>query len=442
MPNFEQVPQAVPVKRPSHPAKNVVLIITVLLFVSMLLVIFATQILSFVAKDIGPIDDADLRLEKVVLTDADNGYFDLEKIDKVIYFPKDKTQLISEISDGKVWDEAFVAELLSKNEESLSLFATAASKLNIQYPASADPANLRPDMLLPSLSNWRSMTRVSSIKSLHLLRKGKNIEAMDESLNSVKIGQKIQDPISSPIEYLVGIGMKNVALKTAHQIITSSSFSLPETRKYIEELEPYIKNETGLAAAFKAEYATHIFMLDNPKIMFFDPDEDFKMPREEIGGFSLEKFNNLIENDFYFQINKTKKLTADLARIWVKRAHESCGIPKFEPERIFSKKGTIKTFFDENIVGEIVHDLMAVSLDTMNIKKCEDQALVAATQVLLALKSYKDATKKLPMTLQELVPTYISSIPIDPFDKKPLKYSLSDKKIYSIHASSTFPIGF
>ena len=37
-----------------------------------------------------------------------------------------------------------------------------------------------------------------------------------------------------------------------------------------------------------------------------------------------------------------------------------------------------------------------------------------------------------PSVLNELVPRYLASVPIDPFDGKPLKYSAPKKIVYSV----------
>jgi hypothetical protein len=95
----------------------------------------------------------------------------------------------------------------------------------------------------------------------------------------------------------------------------------------------------------------------------------------------------------------------------------------------------------ENIIGDILHDVFFNSLITLNVKKCENTAQTEATQLLLAIKSYKDQYNKKPDSLADLIPGYFSVLPTDPFDDN-FSYSVSDKKIYSVHASSTFLINF
>ena len=54
------------------------------------------------------------------------------------------------------------------------------------------------------------------------------------------------------------------------------------------------------------------------------------------------------------------------------------------------------------------------------------------TKLLLVLRAYYADNKNLPSTIEELMTNYIDRIPEDPFDNKNLRYSKSNKIIYSI----------
>ena len=58
------------------------------------------------------------------------------------------------------------------------------------------------------------------------------------------------------------------------------------------------------------------------------------------------------------------------------------------------------------------------------------------TILFLALKAHHLDHGRLAERLEELVPTYVSELPVDPFDGKPLRYDSVRLRIYStgIHA--------
>ena len=50
----------------------------------------------------------------------------------------------------------------------------------------------------------------------------------------------------------------------------------------------------------------------------------------------------------------------------------------------------------------------------------------------LAIRSYYREHNKLPESLADLIPDYIETLPLDPYDNHPLRYSAEKQWIYSI----------
>lgn len=388
------------------------------------------RFLNLFAKDIAPIDDSDLSLKVVTVSNSDNAYFDLLKLDNAIYEPEGKSQIILDMLAGKTWDDKVAEEVVSRNAQAFGYFAEAASKSKFQDPASADPTNITPNTVLPKMNSWRTAARLSAIKAMYLAKQGKDKEAMDEALNSVSIGQKIQEsqgPLAS-IEYLVAIVMKRIGLETVQKILITSKLSSSDLKQYTQSLSKYYKNEDGLINSFKGEYRMQSWSLDaiasgNPEAL-----------KEVVGEEGSENLGivNKVKDNYYFKPNKTKLLLADYARVNIKSANEPCGeikaseIPKLAPNN------PAKLYTEENAIGKKLHDVVAASLTSVITKKCKEDLLVAGTQTLFAVKAYKNDTNNYPSSLNDLIPAYLSSIPQDSFDGKSLKYSAEKKIIYSV----------
>ncbi len=441
--------------QPTH--KHKIRRIIIGLFVFLLIVAIAgvvayfnmPKILNFIARDIPPVDDSDLSLQVVNIPDSENGYFDMAKIKDVIYVPKipnNASTSLNNMISGKGWDEQIASDTIAKNAQAYEYFAQAAQKLSYQFPPMADPKNFSPNLILEPLSTWRDMASLSALKAIYLSKHRKTKEAIEESLNSVRVGQRIEDSQHILIEYLVGLAMKNIGLKATQQIIASSTLSATDSKYYALELEQYYKNETGIVTAFKAEYSGQKWSLGHLDLVFV-PDETGFSDQEMIGAAMIKERLN---NKFYYQFNKTNALNIEHYRTMIKNSLGSCGLEKEEPiinlaptlDPGATYNNNLTMMFRENIIGEMIHDMMTVSLGTVNTKKCEQQALVGSTQILFAVKAYKDTTKTYPSSLSNLVPNYLTVIPTDPFDKGQLKYSAIDKKIYSSYATSTLLINF
>ena len=408
--------------------KKIVLITTGVIVLLIIALLSLPRFLNLFAKDIAPIDDSDLSLKVVTVSNSENAYFDLIKLENATYEPEGKSQIILDMLAGKTWDDKVAEEVVSRNAQAFGYFAEAASKPKFQDPASADPANITPNTVLPKMNSWRTMARLSAIKAMYLAKQGKDKEAMDEALNSVSIGQKIQESQGSLIEYLVAIAMKGIGLETVQKILPTSKLSSNDLKQYAQGLGKYYKNEDGLINSFKGEYRIQSWSLDaiasgNPEVL-----------KEVVGeeGSGNPDIANKVKDNYYFQPNKTKLLFADYARANIKSANEPCGeikatnIPKLAPTN------PAKLYTEENAIGKILHDVVAASLTSVSTKKCEEDLLVAGTQTLFAIKAYKNVTNNYPSSLDELASTYLSSVPQDSFDGKSLKYSAGKKIIYSV----------
>lgn len=416
---------AQPKKRRSKKIVLITIAIIVLLIISFLSL---PRFLSLFSKDIAPINDSDLQLQKVSVADSDNAYFDLIKIGGVIYEPKDKSQIILDMVAGKTWDSQLAEEIVSKNSQAFAYFVEAARKPKYQDPETADPANITLSTPLTDIRFWRPITKLSIIRAMYLAKQGKDKEALDEALNSVIVGQKIQESQALLINYLGAIRMKGAGLETIQKIIFSSKLTSAELKQYAQELNKFYKNEDGLIMAFKGEYHAQSWAIDSIVRGNIEALKSI-VGEEESQNLEIAK---KIKDNYYFQPNKTKLLFAEYARANIKSVNQSCGEIKVTEVKPLTPTNPAKLYIEENVIGKILHDVIAASLTDVSMKKCQEDLLVGATQAMIAIKAFKNDTNNYPASLNELIPNYLASIPQDPFDGKSLKYSATKKILYSV----------
>lgn len=408
--------------------KKIVLIIVGFLGVLVVGILSLPLVLGLFAKDIPLIDDSDLQLQKISIPDKDNAYFDLIKLDKAIYEPKDKSQVIADMVAGKTWDNQLTYEIISQNAPAFEYFNQAARKPNYQNPESADPANITPNMVLTPMNSWRQMAQLSAIRALYLARQGKDKEAFDEAWNSVNVSQKIQESQLTLIEYLVATAMKRVGLETIQKVVSSIKLSSGELKLYAQSLNRYYENEDGLVTSFKGEYYFNSWVIDSLA------SGSMEALKSVIGEQKSQNLNIVkrVKDNYYFQPNKTKLLLAEYARASIKSVNEFCGKIRATEVKPLAITHPVTLYVEENAIGKILHDVLAVSLAGASKTKCREDLLVGATQAIIAIKAFKNDTNNYPISLNELVPDYLLSIPQDPFDEKPLKYSAEKKILYSV----------
>lgn len=414
-----------------------VISVTVLIIVGLpVLFVVLPAVFGLFSKDIGPIDDSDLQLKKIEIPQQENAYYDLIKI-KNVDVPKDMDVFLS----GKVWDEQIIKDSLAKNTQNLQYFSDASQKPKFQDPDSDSPEKVSYDLNIMPMSGVRRASQSVLLRAHYLARQGKDKEAIGEAVKVIQTGQKLQDSQSVLITYLVARAMKDNGLEALQRILIQSKLSSETLIQYGKDLEQYKENKEGLKTVFKGEYTRQSKATDSIISEMNSGDQmksttDNKEPITVYNnGSDYFSFYQKPGKNFYFQPNKTKSLFADYNRWVIQAAEKPCGMIGAPELQISTQNSTlriVKLYFTPNAVGKVLHDIVAASLSSVLEKKCQQDFLVSSTQLLFAMKAYKNDTAKLPNTLQDLVPKYITSIPEDPFNGKTIKYSPEKKLIYSV----------
>lgn len=102
-------------------------------------------------------------------------------------------------------------------------------------------------------------------------------------------------------------------------------------------------------------------------------------------------------------------------------------------ERLAAYEAIDKKFLSGKGLGLLTRILMPALMRTYQLET-RSIAHWYATRAALAVQRYRLAEDKLPQSLDELVPTYLDAVPIDPFNNQPLQYRLLEKGfvVYSI----------
>lgn len=425
-------------QKPKRNLKRILLKIFVIfigfIFIFAAFIYFFPKIANVLTSDIAPPDDSDLQLSKVQIANSENSYFDLVKLEGNIVEKIGGKNLIDDIVTNKIWDQAYVDELLKQNEKVLAYFDQAATKQNFQDPEVADPKNISPNMKIMSMYSAREIAKISSIKAANLTKRGKIQEALDESIKVVKIGYEIQNSQGMLIHYLVGIAIEKSGFDRIQQIIQSTNLSPEVLILYSKKINSFKNHTEGLKNAFKAEYTNITYTTDN--FLSLSPEDMESM------GITQTQLDSIKQGGYYyFRPNMTKALYADLARAWIKDT--DCSSNTSEVELLINRYGlklenpipivpVIKLFFTENAIGKILFQIVGTSFSSVTVKACNENLNSSATQTLMALKAYKFQTGSYPPTLEALITTYFPELPKDPYTNLPLKYSLDKKIIYSV----------
>jgi len=92
-------------------------------------------------------------------------------------------------------------------------------------------------------------------------------------------------------------------------------------------------------------------------------------------------------------------------------------------------------FLGKNSIGKSALDWLTESSENLLERRCEMDGTLAATKIIIASHLFERTTGRRPQTLDELVPDFLASVLLDPFDGNPFRYNPDKGVIYSVGTS-------
>jgi len=369
-------------------------------------------ILNPFVKDAVPQDDSDIRPLTLNIPDADNAYFDLQKAAAVY------------ATDTNVKDKNIELQL-SKNAEALKLFANASTKKYYQPPAYAQPETINFNTELPHLNVLRNIAILRKEEAVRALEHGNGSEALNISLQSIKVGKMMQESQAAPMITLAGVAVANIGHEATQQILAderAATYGLSTVALHPEKYEPDAKKRD---LTFRAEYQEIATMLD---------------AHDYFGSTGLiAKASHFI---FWYKPVETHNMIVDLGRYWITGSQNCKNIDRRADEPVPHQTEVAKKiptqewlfypqlYLTPNALGNLVYSYGAVG-PGIQIKQCQSTLQARNLAIAFALHAYKETNGNFPTSLDQLVPKYIESIPVDPFTEQAPKYSVKDRTIYS-----------
>lgn len=398
------------------------------------LIMITPAVLSLFFKDIPPVSAPDLALSKVTVPVADNAYYDLIKLEQAAV---DVPELIgqpgfsNEVLTGVRWEQKAVDDALARNTEALGYFEDAAKKSSYQYPAYADPANL--DLMsFESLHGSLVTSRIAALSAMNLQKQGKEKEAFQQAFDIIHVGKSIQQSQSLLVGFLVAGNMKSTGLQAIQQLLANTTLSKVDLSPIIAQVQSIGTDTESLVNAFKMDHAIRMeyfnedTLLNNPIVR-----DTYSFMRQGV------IWRYWVPRSYYYQPNKIISDWVATDRAVIAANTTPCD-QTAQPVIAHSYQSInrftfwLRLYFFPNAIGKIYNELGFWDSSSIRQYKCNEDALNSATQTLIALKEFSQDNGTLPIALEQLVPTYLSAIPIDPYDGKAIKYSAEKKIIYSV----------
>lgn len=280
------------------------------------------------------------------------------------------------------------------------------------------------DTLMPHLPKIKKLTMLALDEGLVAISAGESSNVVASIQTELGLARTLdEEPML--MSQLVRLACINLATTTAERALMTMELNKSE----LEELDSAFAavDLTGtLVRALAGDRATYIPVfhtafagvgrLADDMTSTKTPDSP---PKEERQSYFLRLTGYFVRDlSFYLQAMETNIAFAKLP------PPESLKVKEFEDKNCEIAR---HKFY-------LISGMLLPALPSVPGKEARALAYVRLTRAALAIELYRQTTGKLPEGLKQLVPQFLSTVPIDPFDGAPLRYRKRERgyMVYSV----------
>lgn len=381
-------------------------------------------IVSCASRDIPEPDVSDLLVDRPGVAAESNAFTFFESAANSLYWPTNALDVIDFLGGATV-DVDVVTEVIEQNAEMMGKVSKG-----ILCSICLAPEVTSFDDRMPYISQWRNMGRVLAIKARSDRIAGNFGDAVITTVSILRFADLIQRNAEGVINYLVSIAIMNLGLDQAMDIAQDERFSQDDLSMLSEALAAIGPFDVGFRRAIKVEYKAVAKALDDITTGKYSMADLTSI--DGSGVPAVLKGKRI--GGYMYQPNKSKLTFATLYRDMISNASLPYGeINFYDVEDVLDLKGSkFKLITRPNGVGKILYGLLMPALDAIIERKCRVECSVAATHLVTTIMAYEKKNGKMPDKLDELVPDFITMVPMDPYDGKPFRYNASKRIVYSV----------
>ena len=303
-----------------------------------------------------------------------------------------------------------ISEFLDNNQKSIEFLHKTADLENGCYPVDF---SLGMGTRTPHINNMRHMAQLLQLEAVQA-SEDRNEEVVIRSIKSILgvAGSLNKEPIT--ISQAIRLACDQNAVATLEYALNRIAFSdeqLVELNKAFTKAE----NLNGIFNSFLGERCIVLDILMHPRPFYFDQKNAVAFP----GVLLAYKVAGVNERDSMILLDEVE----DAICIYSLPAHK-----RMQAANALNAK--IASITKEHVLLHHALPLFgnSIVIDLRNL------ARLRTAQAAIAVERHRLKNNKLPNSLDNLVPDYFESIPLDPFDGQHIRYKKLDSGylIYSI----------
>lgn len=281
---------------------------------------------------------------------------------------------------------------------------------------------------MPYIANVLSVgSNMQKARITLMLDEGSPNDAITLTEKTLLFASGIRNAESLLIQHLVAITVYANALSRIEDIAVSSAAPedvLLKLQNYLKSSDPV--SSKGLKLVMQLEYEFTKKLTDEELQKALDAYYN-------IDGRSIKKYFSA----FYYKRNKASNLVLEQNRKLISALEKSDADFLQASREITDELDAMvadkaRLFFNPNAFGVIASAEFYKMFHATYVRSVACTALHRLNDAMLALRRYELEQGKPPEHLSDLIPSYMDSVPIDPFSNEPIHWNPKTQRLYSV----------
>lgn len=347
------------------------------------------------------------------------------------------------------------AEWIRRNETTLGLVRQAVRRTHFYTPLLSESGRLF-DVLLPDTQNSRSFARLLAADAMLNLGNGNHGAALDDLLAMHRLAGHVGNGVTI-IDVLVAFAIRSMAFRVEEQYLNAArpnaarrafwdqKFATVRTVRPIadvfDEAERYmfLDSVCGIERGLDlARLLGGIAMIDDAPAEPADPIARgaHEMVRKKLMAASVD-FDQMLR-DANAEYDRVRAMLAMKDPVARRKAFAEFEAAMQERREKTTNLGFAALLLSDKQLTPYLRDTLLVMLvpaiKASRTAETMDHARREVAGTAWALSAHYAQHKSFPQNLEQLVPRYLSSVPADPFNGKPLRYAVRGDScvVYSV----------
>ncbi|HPO11843.1 MAG TPA: hypothetical protein PLI09_00240 [Candidatus Hydrogenedentes bacterium] len=328
---------------------------------------------------------------------------------------RDLEQKLGEVKKGRFAEDLhkLAEDYLAENTEKLRLLHEAAKFPACRFPLDFSKGSA---LELPHLSQLRASMRLLSLEAILAAEDGDMNRALDSILTAFAVTNAIrQEPLV--ISQLVWMACHGIACDTVRRTMDLAPFS----EEQLAQLATALKNAEdpeSMGRGLAGERVLALMAYEDP--ILITNDLDHTIHGAGTAAAALLQVTGALNRDCEYYLRMMNQMI-DASRL---PAYEAMPAMRQIERRLNASSSWLPS----------IARIQLPALTRIIEAQARDQAILRTTATSVAIERYRLLYNHLPEQINDLTPSFLESIPIDPFDGQPLHYRRLDTGyvVYSV----------